>query len=303
MDHPTCSICYEELSAATGTVQMAGCGHGFHFRCIATWFSRQGADRASQTCPCCRQQPTELGRLPDIPEEDEDMDAVISDDSETMSYTEEVPIEVAAARERAAHRFAVLRATLTEEALQSYAATRIAAAFRGSTVRTNLWMARDYYPRKVQATFTHLCGQLRGLNELRQELRRDKRDRAAWTQRAMLGRQKFNHLTACKIQTWWRDLLRRRGSVNDRADAFILKKHGETLWRRLDEYRWRRFVKNKTAQLNPEEDDVVEEVFDRVFDDLPPQSLAFEMAYSVTKIQSVWRGCATRRQVAQMRRN
>lgn len=279
---------------------MAGCGHGFHFRCIATWFSRQGADKASQTCPCCRQQPTELGRLPDIPEEeDEDMDAAISDDSETMSYTEEVSPEAAAA----AQKFATLRATLTEDALKAYAATRIAAAVRGSTVRTNLWMARDYYPRKVEATFTHLRDQLTILNELRQELRRDKRNRAAWTQRAMLGRQKFNELTASKIQTWWRELLRRRGSVNERADAFSLKRHGQTLWRRLDEYRWRRFIKNKRTQLNPEEDDVVEEVFDRVFDDLPPQSLAFEMAYSVTKIQSVWRGCATRRQVAQMRRN
>ncbi len=300
MDCPTCSICYEDLNAATGTVQMAGCGHGFHFRCIATWFSRQGADKASQTCPCCRQQPTELGRLPDIPEEeDEDMDAAISDDSETMSYTEEVSPEAAAA----AQKFATLRATLTEDALKAYAATRIAAAVRGSTVRTNLWMARDYYPRKVEATFTHLRDQLTILNELRQELRRDKRNRAAWTQRAMLGRQKFNELTASKIQTWWRELLRRRGSVNERADAFSLKRHGQTLWRRLDEYRWRRFIKNKRTQLNPEEDDVVEEVFDRVFDDLPPQSLAFEMAYSVTKIQSVWRGCATRRQVAQMRRN
>jgi hypothetical protein len=181
----------------------------------------------------------------------------------------------------------VLRATLTEEALQSYAATRIAAAMRGSLVRTNLWMANDYCPRKVQATHKLLCEQLTGLNDLRQQMRKAKLQRAQWTQRAMLGITAYKRLAACTIQTWWRPVAQRIRDQRLQEEQMvrnILEKGAKMVvsWRRLDGHRWTRII------LNPEERDP--ETFNMAIHPLPPQSLAFEMAMSVTKIQSVWRG-------------
>jgi hypothetical protein len=64
-------------------------------------------------------------------------------------------------------------------------------------------------------------------------------------------------------------------------------------WRRLDHHIWQRIVPN------PEERDP--ETFNMAYDNLPPQSLAFEMEYGITKIQSAWRGRLSRRRVATMR--
>jgi hypothetical protein len=289
-----CSICYDEISASTGKMEMAGCSHAFHYRCITSWFKRQEAEEAGESCPCCRNQPGELGRLPGPQEASE-----VTDDDETLSYSAEddedepevlrgaVSIEQAAARERAVHRFGILRATLTEEALKAYAATRIAAAMRGSIARTSLWMANEYYPRKVQTTHKLLCEQLTALNGIRQQMRKAKLQRAQWTQRAMLGLTTYSRLAACTIQTWWRPLMQRIRSERLKEEQMvsnILEKGAKMVvtWRRLDGHRWTRII------LNPEERDA--ETFNMAIHALPPQSLAFEMAMSVIKIQSVWRG-------------
>jgi hypothetical protein len=65
MSDNDCSICLEEITAATGKTVL-GCGHGFHLRCAVRWFlSLQGA---ASTCPCCRR---ESGHLDDVPTAEE----------------------------------------------------------------------------------------------------------------------------------------------------------------------------------------------------------------------------------------
>jgi hypothetical protein len=51
-----CSICLNPVEAkTTGRVETT-CGHVFHFKCLAQWFSEQ--DESS--CPMCRKKPTEF---------------------------------------------------------------------------------------------------------------------------------------------------------------------------------------------------------------------------------------------------
>lgn len=52
-----CPICYEPLIVAkTGKAEMT-CGHSFHLKCLADWFST-GA--GNTTCPMCRKAATDL---------------------------------------------------------------------------------------------------------------------------------------------------------------------------------------------------------------------------------------------------
>jgi hypothetical protein len=58
-DHMDCSICLDAVDAkTTGRVEMT-CAHVFHFKCLASWFSKQG----KSSCPLCRQNPKELEDL------------------------------------------------------------------------------------------------------------------------------------------------------------------------------------------------------------------------------------------------
>ena len=52
-----CPICYDTLIASkTGKAEMT-CGHAFHLKCLADWFSTSSN---STTCPMCRKAATEL---------------------------------------------------------------------------------------------------------------------------------------------------------------------------------------------------------------------------------------------------
>jgi len=54
-----CSICQDAVDAkTTGRVEMT-CAHVFHFKCLASWFSK----KKESTCPLCRQKPKELEDL------------------------------------------------------------------------------------------------------------------------------------------------------------------------------------------------------------------------------------------------
>ena len=91
-----CSICYDEITKATGEVKLS-CSHVFHFSCISSWFFKQ--DKG--TCPCCRK---EMGEKEDFAaatgggggaedeDEDEDDDDEDEDDDEddiiTLNRTE-----------------------------------------------------------------------------------------------------------------------------------------------------------------------------------------------------------------------
>ena len=54
--HESCAICLDPVSAKTTGRLETTCGHVFHFKCLSSWFSKQG----ESSCPLCRQKPTEL---------------------------------------------------------------------------------------------------------------------------------------------------------------------------------------------------------------------------------------------------
>lgn len=62
-----CPICYDEINAQTGVVTTS-CGHSYHFSCISHWYTKQEV----ASCPCCRKEPGEKEKMPEIQYEDED---------------------------------------------------------------------------------------------------------------------------------------------------------------------------------------------------------------------------------------
>lgn len=70
-----CSICYREISATTGKVELS-CSHPFHFSCLAKWFGTQKLDGSCESCPLCRHDTTEFEKMPDTLKDDgEDTEA------------------------------------------------------------------------------------------------------------------------------------------------------------------------------------------------------------------------------------
>jgi hypothetical protein len=61
-----------------------GCGHEFHFNCLATWFYKQCENGNSETCPLCRREATATEALPTNDDEESENE---SDDDE--DYEEE----------------------------------------------------------------------------------------------------------------------------------------------------------------------------------------------------------------------
>lgn len=52
-----CPVCYEPLiGSKTGKAEMT-CGHAFHIKCLADWFS---TGSGNTTCPMCRKAATDL---------------------------------------------------------------------------------------------------------------------------------------------------------------------------------------------------------------------------------------------------
>ena len=74
-----CPICYDEINAQTGVVTTS-CGHSYHFSCISHWYAKQ----ESASCPCCRKEPGEKEKMPQIQYEDEEG----SDDEEEEEFEE-----------------------------------------------------------------------------------------------------------------------------------------------------------------------------------------------------------------------
>ena len=92
-----CSICYDEITKATGEVKLS-CSHVFHFSCISSWFFKQ--DKG--TCPCCRK---EMGEKEDFAaaagggaeDEDDDEDDEDDDDEDNEDDDDDEDEDVQAA--------------------------------------------------------------------------------------------------------------------------------------------------------------------------------------------------------------
>ena len=123
IEHMECSICFEALTATTGRVELS-CNHNFHYRCISKWFNSQAKDKISENCPNCRHKASKYERLPS-----ESLNESMEED-EIREISEPDWIE-AAAKERARFKFNRLKAKMTRNALENYAATVINSAARG----------------------------------------------------------------------------------------------------------------------------------------------------------------------------
>ena len=128
-----CSICYDEINPQlTGKVELS-CSHAFHFSCLTTWFSTQATNQLTQSCPCCRHEsnPHETMPVNNLTPMDEDEEEG-EDEDEDMSMFSTAD---AAARERAAFRFIKLKSQMSKDAFEAYAASKIAALYRGRCAR------------------------------------------------------------------------------------------------------------------------------------------------------------------------
>lgn len=76
-----CSICFEDVSAATGKTEMA-CGHTYHFPCLVRWFMEQLEKGQDETCPCCRRVASATERFPDKEDSDEEEDEDYEEESD-----------------------------------------------------------------------------------------------------------------------------------------------------------------------------------------------------------------------------
>ena len=74
-----CSICYNEINAATGKVELS-CSHPFHFSCLAKWFDKQRLGGACESCPLCRHDMTDFEKMPDVIVEESDDDTTVDGD-------------------------------------------------------------------------------------------------------------------------------------------------------------------------------------------------------------------------------
>lgn len=147
-----CSICYDEITSATGKVELS-CAHTFHFSCLTKWFGTQASNGNTQSCPCCRHESNDHEKMPDpiaVIEDDED-----DDDDETEEYDDDSQdgdviernfidrIDQAAADERAKMRFAKWKSEMTKDAFEAFAASRIASLFRGHCARYKVREIKD----------------------------------------------------------------------------------------------------------------------------------------------------------------
>jgi hypothetical protein len=82
-----CSICYSEINAGTGKVELS-CSHPFHFSCLIKWFDKQRLKQSCESCPLCRHETTTFEKMPDMFVEDTEEE----DDSDDEEETQQDPV-------------------------------------------------------------------------------------------------------------------------------------------------------------------------------------------------------------------
>jgi hypothetical protein len=224
-----CSICYDEITQATGKVELS-CSHSFHFSCLTSWFKTQTGNELTQSCPCCRHESNEHEKMAtERPVEDEDEDEDDDDDEseESEELTEEEELALAAAKERAALRFQKLKAELSKEAFEAYAASKIAAMFRMACARYNF---NDIMSIKDNM-LTRACELIRKNNCQRL----DRKSLAFNMQCLTMPHMAWRNKVATIVQVWWRAKWQKiKPQENSEAGRWRLSSHG----------RWHRVVAN-----------------------------------------------------------
>lgn len=226
-----CSICYNEITAATGKVELS-CAHPFHFSCLTKWFDQQKVKGAHENCPLCRHEASDFEKMPGVALDDEEDD----EGSDDESYEEEEPtLEELAAQERARILFAKLKFINPIEEVQLYAVNRIKACWRGYQDRLNfnelLCQKEDqkFYQDKVEEYKMYVERLRQGEKFLKKNIG--------------LSRIQVKARATTTIQSVWRGYKARAQIKKQRRVSFS----GQ--WRSIGVNLWERIV------LNPETDE------------------------------------------------
>ena len=230
-----CSICYSQITSATGKVQLS-CSHQFHFSCLTTWFDRQKCEGSHENCPLCRHQSTDFEKLPDaMYEEDGDEDEDEDEDEEDDDSWEEMPsLDELAAEERASGRFQRLKSTKSPEELQLYAATLIKACWRGYQDRL-LYLELLENKEMIERHENYI-------SNVQKHLHADIQRRKFLNSTVGLSRYEVKMMAAKKIQLTWS--MFKKNSV---LKTIITPR----IWREISPRVWERIV------MNPEEDEPI----------------------------------------------
>jgi hypothetical protein len=152
---------------------------------------------------------------------------------------------------------------MTTEELEAYAATRIAALFRGHSIRKLI--------RQPLLKYIHLKREIKRSNATIQDMSRSFEDAAFRliypVNHLCANNTSWRSSMAIIIQASWRGYITRKHLANARSPI---------IWRRVEEG-WIR-----TAPVSGELN-----VWNHV--GLPPQSLEYQLNFCAKKIQSVWR--------------
>lgn len=191
-----CAICYDAITAATGKVELS-CSHSFHFSCLTSWFNTQSGNDLGQSCPCCRHESNEHEKMPTsatnvVTDDDDDDD----DDSASEEMTEQEQIDLAAAKERAAHRFAKLKNDLSKEAFEAYASSKIAALYHGHCAR--------YKMNDIKLIKQDMADRFREIVMRKNNLRLDKKALDFNMKSLTMPHMAWRKQVASIIQVWWR---------------------------------------------------------------------------------------------------
>lgn len=190
-----CSICYDEITSATGKVELS-CAHTFHFSCLTKWFGTQASNGNTQSCPCCRHESNDHEKMPESSEAEDDETDEYESESEEGDVIEQNPIDQAAADERAKMRFAKWKSEMTKEAFEAFAASRIAALFRGNCAR--------YKVNEIKAIRDELCDNTISALKLRRLIRIDKKALVFNMKSLTMSHTAWRNYVASIIQKAWR---------------------------------------------------------------------------------------------------
>ena len=264
-----CAVCFEAITAETGHTEMS-CTHRFHYTCLTRWFGNQVLKDLAETCPCCRHEANDHEGLPEQFDGEESKSESESSSESESEY--EMSIEQAAANERARHHFSTEKAALSEEAFQSYAATRIQAAMRAYPIRMN-WIR---YTMMLDEKDELKCRAA----ALEKAVKDAENERQSFIKSMVMPRSEWRNLCAMKIQTLWRGASARRALIGRALAA------GRRVNWTLDGISWKRNFLTGRESWQPS-------------DGLPPQSLTFQTHRLWTKVQAAWRAHVVRKALKQ----
>jgi len=233
-----CSICYSEITSATGKVELS-CSHPFHFSCLTTWFDKQKCQGTHENCPLCRHESSDFEKLPDsIYLEDEDEDEEDGEDEED-DWEEQPTLDELAAQERASGKFQKFKSTKTPEELQLYAANLIKACWRGYQDRL-VYLNCIEYKERIDRHKQYI---LNVQTYLKVDLNRAR----FFNSTLGLSRYEVKMMAAGKIQAVWRrSRLMHPSSAPVVPLARPIVKSG--VWQEISPGVWQRAI------MNPEED-------------------------------------------------